>query len=287
GLPLRRALAGAIRWHRPEVVVSVNFREEWPGGGFNMADHRVLGLAVADAVRDAANRWVFRDLDLEPWQGVRFALFSGSPRAAHYTDVTGHLQAGIDSLLAHRTYFATLGADFDAPRMLTEAAEESGRAAGVRHATTCEMIESWPRRRASPRCPAMVPPTISSTLATAAARTATAAATSDRTTSAHRPPTTIAAADACIPGRARRCTISQDSSSAMLRSVLIPANPLRASLPSAVRLPTKPMTTPATTSTTPATAKPPLLTLACGAMISALSNGGSVEPAACASAARV
>ena len=142
GLPLRRALAGAIRWHRPEVVVSVNFREEWPGGGFNMADHRVLGLAVADAVRDAANRWVFRDLDLEPWQGVCFALFSGSPRAAHYTDVTGHLQAGIDSLLAHRTYFATLGADFDAPRMLTEAAEESGRAAGVRHATTFEMIES-------------------------------------------------------------------------------------------------------------------------------------------------
>src|SRR5690606_25677443 len=111
--------------------------------------------------------------------------------------------------------------------------------------------------------------------------------TSDRTTSAHRPPTTIAAADAYIHGRARRCTISQDSSSAMLRSVLIPANPLRASLPSAVRLPTKPMTTPATTSTTPATAKPPLLTLACGAMISALSNGGSVEPAACASAARV
>ncbi|XRQ13428.1 PIG-L deacetylase family protein [Actinomadura welshii] len=142
GLPLRRALAGAIRWHRPEVVLSINFREEFPGGGFNMADHRALGLAVADAVRDAANRWVFRDLDLEPWRGVRFALFGGSPRAAHYVDVTGHLRAGIESLLAHRVYFTELGADFDAADFLTGIAEEGGRAAGVEHAMTFEMIES-------------------------------------------------------------------------------------------------------------------------------------------------
>ncbi|WP_067803591.1 PIG-L deacetylase family protein [Actinomadura formosensis] len=140
GLPLRRALAGAIRWHRPEVVVSINFRETFPGGGFNMADHRVLGLAVADAIRDAANRWVFRDLNLEPWQGVRFALFGGSPQATHYVDVTGHLRAGIDSLLAHHVYFANLGAEFDAAEFLTGMAEQAGRAAGVEHAMTFEMI---------------------------------------------------------------------------------------------------------------------------------------------------
>lgn len=140
GLPLRRALAGAIRRHRPEVVVSINFRETFPAGGFNMADHRVLGLAVADAIRDAANRWVFRDLNLEPWQGVRFALFGGSPQATHYVDVTGHLQAGIDSLLAHRVYFANLGAEFDAAEFLTGMAEPAGRAAGVEHAMTFEMI---------------------------------------------------------------------------------------------------------------------------------------------------
>ncbi|MGP4023568.1 PIG-L deacetylase family protein [Actinomadura sp. 3N407] len=142
GLPLRRALAGAIRWHRPEVVLSINFRESFAGGGFNMADHRVLGLAVADAIRDAANRWVFRDLDLEPWQGVRFALFGGSPRATHYVDVTGHLRPGIDSLLAHRVYFSNLGADFDAAEFLTGIAEQEGRAVGVEHAMTFEMIES-------------------------------------------------------------------------------------------------------------------------------------------------
>ncbi|HEY8481204.1 MAG TPA: PIG-L deacetylase family protein [Spirillospora sp.] len=142
GLPLRRAIAAAIRRHRPEVVVSLNFRDEFPGGGFNMADHRALGLATADAVRDAANRWVFRDLDLEPWQGVRFALFGGSPRATHYVDVTGHVQAAIESLRAHRVYFENLGADFDASSFVTGIAEEGGRAAGVEHAITFEMIET-------------------------------------------------------------------------------------------------------------------------------------------------
>ncbi|QFG20866.1 PIG-L deacetylase family protein [Actinomadura sp. WMMB 499] len=142
GLPLRRALAAAIRRHRPEVVISVNFRETFPGGGFNMADHRVLGLAVADAIRDAANRWVFRDLELEPWQGVRFALFGGSPLAEHYVDVTGHLRKGIDSLLAHRVYFSNLGAGFDAAAFLTGMAEPAGRSVGVEHAMTFEMIET-------------------------------------------------------------------------------------------------------------------------------------------------
>ena len=80
GLPLRRALAAAIRRHRPELVVTVNHRDTYPGGGFNMADHRVTGLAVLDAVRDAANRWVFTDLaddGLQPWGGVRWVAMSG------------------------------------------------------------------------------------------------------------------------------------------------------------------------------------------------------------------
>ncbi|MBT2211164.1 MULTISPECIES: PIG-L deacetylase family protein [Actinomadura] len=142
GLPLRRALTAAIRRHRPEVVVSLNFRESFPDGGFNMADHRVLGLAVADAVRDAGNRWVFRDLGLEPWPGVRFALFGSSPRSTHYVDVSGHLQDGIDSLLAHKEYYANLGAGFDAAAFLTGMMEPAGRALGVEHAMVFEMIET-------------------------------------------------------------------------------------------------------------------------------------------------
>ena len=67
GLPLRRDLALAIRKHRPQVVVTLNHRLAWPGGGLNMADHRNVGLAVLDAVRDAGNRWVFTG---EPGEGA-------------------------------------------------------------------------------------------------------------------------------------------------------------------------------------------------------------------------
>jgi LmbE family N-acetylglucosaminyl deacetylase len=142
GLPLRRELARAIRRHRPDVVLSVNFREHWHGGdGFNMADHRVLGLAVADAIRDAANRWVFRDLEMEPWQGVRFALFASSPESRHYVDVTGHLEAGIASLRAHKVYFENLGADFDPAGFLRGMAEPVGREVGVPQAIPFELIE--------------------------------------------------------------------------------------------------------------------------------------------------
>ncbi|MFC9973022.1 PIG-L deacetylase family protein [Spirillospora sp. NPDC127200] len=141
GLPLRRALTEVIRRHRPEVVVSLNFRETWRGGqGFNMADHRVLGLAVADAVRDAANRWVFRDLGLEPWQGTRFALFASSPNPTHYVDVTGHLAAGVTSLKAHKVYFDNLGQGFDPEAFLGGIVEETGRQVGVAHAMPFEMI---------------------------------------------------------------------------------------------------------------------------------------------------
>lgn len=141
GLPLRRDLAAAIRRHRPEVVVSLNFRETWPGGqGFNMADHRAFGLALADAVRDAANSWVFTDLDEKPWKGVRFALFAGSPQASHYVDVTGHLDAGIASLKAHKAYLENLEGDFDPATFLTTAAESTGSDVGVTHALAVELL---------------------------------------------------------------------------------------------------------------------------------------------------
>ena len=39
GLDLRSDLAAVIRRHRPEVVVSINFRESWGGPSWNHADH--------------------------------------------------------------------------------------------------------------------------------------------------------------------------------------------------------------------------------------------------------
>ena len=145
GLPLRRALAAAIRRHRPELVVTVNHRDSYPGGGFNMADHRVTGLAVLDAVRDAANRWVFTDLvddGLPPWSGVRWVAMSGSPQSSHAVDITASFERGVASLAAHRRYLAALG---DGPMADPEAflramAEQTAEQFGGRLATSFELI---------------------------------------------------------------------------------------------------------------------------------------------------
>lgn len=56
---LRRDIAAAIRRHRPEVLISINFRESFGMPGFNHADHRATGIALIDAARDAGNRWLF------------------------------------------------------------------------------------------------------------------------------------------------------------------------------------------------------------------------------------
>jgi LmbE family N-acetylglucosaminyl deacetylase len=112
GLPLRRDLAAAIRRHRPEVVLAVNHRETYGGTMLNMADHRVVGQATVDAVRDAANRWVFTDLldaGLEPWSGVRSLAVVASPQPSHAVDVEATFDRGVESLRRHRAYLEGLG----------------------------------------------------------------------------------------------------------------------------------------------------------------------------------
>lgn len=144
GLALRRDLARAIRRHRPDLVVTINFDLTFPGGGFNMSDHRVLGVAVLDAARDAGNRWIFPELldeGHEPWGGVRRVAVAASGRPTHGVDVTGHLDRGIASLEAHRAYIDNLGTGFDPAAFLTAMAEAGGQALGTDHAVTFEVID--------------------------------------------------------------------------------------------------------------------------------------------------
>jgi LmbE family N-acetylglucosaminyl deacetylase len=141
-IELRRDLAGAIRRHRPEVLIGINFRERWPAG-FNHVDHRVVGLAMIDAARDAGNRWLFPGVGGEPWAGTRFALFSGSPEVTHATDVTDTLDAGVASLRAHQAYLdalpeGTVGKDPEP--FLRGMAEEAGPVIGVAAAVTFELV---------------------------------------------------------------------------------------------------------------------------------------------------
>lgn len=144
-LELRRALALAIRRHRPEVAVSINWRESWGGPSWNHADHRATGIALLDAARDAANPWVFPDIDGPgvpgPWAGLRHVAFNGSPQPTHFVDVSDHLDAGIASLSEHVAYLEGLGQDAsDAAEFLRTNAERAGRDAGCDLAVAFEVV---------------------------------------------------------------------------------------------------------------------------------------------------
>ena len=139
-LVLRRDIAAAIRRHCPEVILSINYRDSWGGPSWNHADHRHTGVALLDAVRDAANPWVFSECG-EAWGGVRGVAFSGSPSPTHFVDVTGWLDRGIESLRCHGTYLANLGGDMSEPgAFLRESAVAAGSRAGVEHAVEFEVV---------------------------------------------------------------------------------------------------------------------------------------------------
>ena len=144
GLPLRRDVARAVRRHRPDVVITGNYRDSWAPGALNQADHIALGRCVLDGVRDAGNRWVFRELldeSLEPWS-CHLVLVAGSPAAGHGVDVSDHLSAGVASLEAHAAYLAGLGDNGmgDPEEFLESMARGAGTRLGTRFAVSFEAI---------------------------------------------------------------------------------------------------------------------------------------------------
>ncbi len=97
-----------------------------------------MGLAALDAIRDAANPWLFREPPtLQHWSGVRFALVAGAD-ASHFVDVSETLELGIESLEAHARYLEHVGTN--AREFLTSIAEQGGREAGTRYATLFGLI---------------------------------------------------------------------------------------------------------------------------------------------------
>jgi LmbE family N-acetylglucosaminyl deacetylase len=109
GPELRRDLAGAIRRHRPELVVTGWFGATWSPPGVspayvNSADHRALGQSVLDAVADAGNEWIFPDLTEEPWSGVQYIAVSEMLDPPHEVDVSEQVDRAVASLCEHRRY---------------------------------------------------------------------------------------------------------------------------------------------------------------------------------------
>jgi LmbE family N-acetylglucosaminyl deacetylase len=136
GPELRKAIAGGIRRHRPELVVTGYFGATWspPGvspGFLNSPDHRALGQSALDAVADAANEWIFPDLPEEPWRGVQYVAVSEMLEPMHEVDVTDQVEKAVASLSEHRRYLELLSdTPFeDQARRIVEmiAADDSGR----------------------------------------------------------------------------------------------------------------------------------------------------------------
>jgi LmbE family N-acetylglucosaminyl deacetylase len=148
GLPLRAAVAEVVRRHRPEIVITGNFRDTFGPGALNQADHMAVGRAVLDGVRDAGNRWVFPEQltdGLEKWGGVRAVWAAGSPEARHAVDTTDTFEAGVASLQAHRAYIDGLGwEDFDEREMLEGFGRGTGTRMGVAFAAPFEVYSlTW------------------------------------------------------------------------------------------------------------------------------------------------
>ena len=145
GLPLRRDLARAIRRHRPEVILTINYSLQFRTGHLNMADHRAAGLAALDAARDAGNRWIFPELlaeeeELAPWNGVRFAAVFGGANPGYAVDVSEHWETGLASLREHRAYLENLGDAAGPFAFLTAHAREAGQTINAAYACQAELV---------------------------------------------------------------------------------------------------------------------------------------------------
>lgn len=141
-LALRRDIARVIRTYRPDAVVTGSW-DAVSVIGLNQADHRVAGLAVIDALRDAGNRWVFPELLDEGRQphSARWLLVSGDVHPTHGVDVTGEpLEHGIASLEAHAWYLAGIPGHPPPRPMIAGITALQGRAMGVPNAV---LFRAW------------------------------------------------------------------------------------------------------------------------------------------------
>ena len=102
-------------------------------GPVNHADHRAVGLATLDAVRDADNSWLFPDAG-PAWHGTKAIYVAAAGVPTHFVDVTGTIDAGVASLREHKAYLDGLGGDFDPDDFLRKMAGFIGLAADCEYA---------------------------------------------------------------------------------------------------------------------------------------------------------
>jgi LmbE family N-acetylglucosaminyl deacetylase len=107
-LDLRRDIAGAIRRHRPERVVTNAPLRRWDRiAGPSHPDHLAVGEAVTCAVYpDARNPFAYAELrDVPPWT-VGEIWYFGGPAPDHMVDITATFDRKLAALRAHESQTA-------------------------------------------------------------------------------------------------------------------------------------------------------------------------------------
>lgn len=132
GIALRSAIAHEIRKFQPDAVIT-GAGELKVGWGLDHADHRAVGLATIDAIRDAGNQWLFTDQLVDavtPWEVSRVLLTGTQP--THFVEVAdSEIQRAVASLTAHRQYLADIP-DHPVPaEFIPEILRATGASAGV------------------------------------------------------------------------------------------------------------------------------------------------------------
>ncbi|AEF41984.1 PIG-L deacetylase family protein [Hoyosella subflava] len=125
---LRDSLVDIVRELDPELVLTLNFRDNWGGEFENSPDHMNAGQAVVEAVRAAG-------------ANVRWIAAAASPEATHAADVTGFEDTAIASLREHRAYLAGLGGGAESLKMIREALASTGADFGTGAAVSFELID--------------------------------------------------------------------------------------------------------------------------------------------------
>ena len=143
-LDLRRDIARVVRQFRPDAVMTANFDLE-AYGGLNQADHRAAGLATVDAVRDADNTWIFRELaeneGLPKWHTTAL-LVAGHPQPTHAVAVDQtDVDASVASLRAHELYLKHLPNHPDPGVFIPETLRAGGEAAGTEYAVLLRVYD--------------------------------------------------------------------------------------------------------------------------------------------------
>lgn len=141
-LQLRRAIAAQIRRYKPDAIITMTWdvTVQW---GLNHADHRNVGLATVDAIRDADNPWLFGDLleqGLEPWATQQLWVTASEPTAAIPVSASS-VERAVRSLQAHKIYLESLPEHMAPEQFIPEILRQGGAAAGTEHAVALRVYQ--------------------------------------------------------------------------------------------------------------------------------------------------